>query len=74
MKKNKIDEKYYKIIYGILKLNKYKNKNLNLYINKKGKTNIKDKFNNSKVKDKPLNINKFNTDISNNNQLKINNY
>ena len=71
---NKIDKKYYKIIKGNLKLNKNKNKNLNVYINKKGKVNIEDKFNNSKVIDKPLNIIKFNTDIGNNIQLKINTY
>jgi len=71
---NKINKKYYKIIKGNLKLNKNKNKNLNVYINKKGKVNIEDKFNNSKVIDKPLNITKFNTGIGNNIQLKINTY
>ncbi|KAL6600049.1 hypothetical protein U3516DRAFT_786265 [Neocallimastix sp. 'constans'] len=71
---NKINKKYYKIIKGNLKLNKNKNKNLNVYINKKGKVNIEDKFNNSKVIDKPLNITKFNTGIGNNIQLKMNTY
>jgi len=65
---------YFEIIIGNLKLNKNKNKILNLYIIKKGKTNVEDKFNNFKVKDKSLNINKINTDVSNNNQLNINNY
>ena len=73
--KNKINENYFKIITGILKINKNKNENKNLSqcINKKGKTNVVNKFNNLKVKDNSLNIYKINTEISSNKQLDINN-